>query len=158
MTAFAFVAGGMVIVLAALLLWGRRRHAERISTLERERDNAISATAAASRAGERMRRAVDALPLGVLMYDSTGAVVYGNRAAAHYTSGRRTEAMVTATIEELLQGALRGESTRRTLEQYGPPQRTLVLSAWPLDAGDPTAGAVVLIDDVSERRRLEAVR
>jgi len=66
--------------------------------------------------------------------------------------------MVTATIEELLQGALRGESTRRTLEQYGPPQRTLVLSAWPLDAGDPTAGAVVLIDDVSERRRLEAVR
>jgi two-component system sensor histidine kinase SenX3 len=33
-----------------------------------------------------------------------------------------------------------------------------VLSAWPLDGEDPSIGAVVLIDDVSERRRLEAVR
>ncbi len=34
----------------------------------------------------------------------------------------------------------------------------MVLSAWPLDGNDPSIGAVVLIDDVSERRRLEAVR
>jgi two-component system sensor histidine kinase SenX3 len=58
----------------------------------------------------------------------------------------------------LTRGALVGRSDRRTLEQYGPPQRSVVLSAWPLDGSDPSIGAVVLIDDVSERRRLEAVR
>jgi two-component system sensor histidine kinase SenX3 len=158
MAALAIIAVGIAIVLAALLWWTRRRHEAEARALVRERDAAIAARDEASLADERMRRAVDAMPLGVLMCDDRGEVVYRNRAAGMYTTGRRTEAIVTATIEELLGSALEGASTRRTLEQFGPPQRTLVLSAWPLDIEQPASGAVVLIDDVSERRRLEAVR
>ncbi|HEY2812569.1 MAG TPA: ATP-binding protein [Acidimicrobiales bacterium] len=158
MAAFVLVAGGLVVVLAVLLWSTSRKHANEMAALKRERDVAVAGRDAAALGVERMRRAVDALPLGVLMCDDAGEVVYRNRAAGLYTTGRRTEAIVNATIEELLRAALDGESAGRTLEQYGPPQRTLVLSAWPLDVDDPTVGAVVLIDDVSERRRLEAVR
>jgi two-component system sensor histidine kinase SenX3 len=158
MAALALISGAIAIVLGVALVFSRRRDAEELRTTTLQRDHAIQARDNAMLAGERMRRAVDALPLGVLTYDGTGEVVYSNSAAARYTSGRRTEAMVTATIEELLQGALEGNAGRRTIEQFGPPQRSLVLSAWPLDNMDPSIGAVVLIDDVTERRRLEAVR
>jgi two-component system sensor histidine kinase SenX3 len=158
MAALALLSAGAAVVLA--LLWWRtqRRFREQRHTLVHERDDAIAQRDAAGLAGERMRRAVASLDLGVLVFDGHGSIVYQNDAAGLYTSGRRTEALATATIEELTQAALKGASDRRTLEQYGPPQRSVVLSAWPLDADDPSVGAVVLIDDVSERRRLEAVR
>ena len=47
---------------------------------------------------------------------------------------------------------------RATLELFGPPRRTLVLSADPLDDGYRSIGALVVIEDVTERQRLEAVR
>jgi two-component system sensor histidine kinase SenX3 len=158
MAALAFIGVGIAVVLAVLLWSARRRHEREATELTRARDEAIAERDEAVLVGERMRRAVDSLALGVLLFDGRGSAVYSNSAASLYTSGRRMEALVTATIEELTRAALQGSSDRRTLEQYGPPQRSLVLSAWPLDRNDPSVGAVVLIDDVSERRRLEAVR
>jgi two-component system sensor histidine kinase SenX3 len=158
MATLALVVAGAAAVLAVLWWRTRRRLEAQLRIVVRERDEAIAQRDMAILASERMRRVADSLGLGVLVFDGRGSVVYENDAASLYTSGRRTEAMATQTIEELTRGALKGASDRRTLEQYGPPQRSLVLSAWPLDADDPSIGAVVLIDDVSERRRLEAVR
>src|SRR5579871_696174 len=44
------------------------------------------------------------------------------------------------------------------LELYGPPRRTLLIRAIPLREDGRLLGAVAVIEDVSERRRLEAVR
>ncbi len=44
------------------------------------------------------------------------------------------------------------------LELYGPPRRTLLIRAMPLREDGRLLGAVAVIEDVSERRRLEAVR
>jgi len=158
MTALAFVVAGAAVVFAVVLLVRDRRRRDEILTIARARDNATAARDAATLAGERMRRAVDSLGLGVLVFDGQGSVVYRNDTAGTYTSGRRTEAMAASIIDELAACALAGATERRTLEQYGPPQRSVVLSALPLDVDDPSIGAVVLIDDVSERRRLEGVR
>src|SRR5262245_33950716 len=128
MAALAFVAAGVAIVLA-VVFW-RRRYRQvqvQVQATVRQRDEAIADRDAATLAGERMRRAVDSLDLGVLVFDGRGSVVYRNDAASEYTTGRRTEAMAIATIEELTGGALAGRSDRRTLEQYGPPHRTVVL-------------------------------
>ena len=158
MAALALIAAAVAVVLVVVLWRMDRRLQEQVRAAARERSDAIAERDAATLVGERMRRAVDSLGLGVLVFDGRGSIVYQNNAASQYTSGRRTEAMATATIEELTRGALVGRSDRRTLEQYGPPQRSVVLSAWPLDGSVPSVGAVVLIDDVSERRRLEGVR
>jgi two-component system sensor histidine kinase SenX3 len=44
------------------------------------------------------------------------------------------------------------------VELFGPPRRTLVITAVPLDPDTVRSGAVAIIDDVTERRHLEAVR
>jgi two-component system sensor histidine kinase SenX3 len=61
-------------------------------------------------------------------------------------------------IEDLLMRAVVGESCLETVELFGPPRRTLVITAVPLDPDAVRSGAVAIIDDVTERRHLEAVR
>ncbi len=158
MALYAALVTAVAIVLAVLVV-RTRAHATQVAAAAAHDAAQLRADVDAAIAGAaNMQRAVDALPLGVIMCDDSGAIVYTNVSASRFATGRHTEVMVSAAIDDLLQGALAGVSARRTLEQYGPPQRTLVLSAWPLDSDQPSAGAVVLIDDVSERRRLEAVR
>ncbi|MGK2949995.1 MAG: sensor histidine kinase, partial [Acidimicrobiales bacterium] len=46
----------------------------------------------------------------------------------------------------------------RTVDLFGPPRRTVVLSALRLQEAGRPLGVLVVIDDVTDRRRLEAVR
>jgi two-component system sensor histidine kinase SenX3 len=50
--------------------------------------------------------------------------------------------------------AVRGQASGQTVEFIGPPRTVLAVQAIPLEEG----GALVTIDDVSERARLDAVR
>ncbi|MGB9111486.1 MAG: ATP-binding protein, partial [Acidimicrobiales bacterium] len=51
-----------------------------------------------------------------------------------------------------------GASEDRTLELYGPPRRTLSVRTESIDNGQRVLGVMAVIDDVSDRRRLEDVR
>ena len=53
---------------------------------------------------------------------------------------------------------MNGEAQTRTLDLYGPPRRTLNVVAVPLDDGWRSIGGAVVIEDVSERRRVDAMR
>jgi two-component system sensor histidine kinase SenX3 len=57
-------------------------------------------------------------------------------------------------VQAALSRALGGEQSRETLELYGPPQVAVVVSATPLPGG----AAAATIEDVSERRRVDAMR
>jgi two-component system sensor histidine kinase SenX3 len=103
-------------------------------------------------------RAIEVGTQGVVICDDTGEVVYRNQVAAELTAARHGEALVRAGVDELLAAALDGTADRRPLDLFGPPRRSFVLTSWPLDDDRKTVGAVVVIDDLSERRRLEAVR
>src|SRR6202021_3718225 len=46
----------------------------------------------------------------------------------------------------------------RILDLYGPPRRTLQVRARQIDDGRRPLGVIALIEDVSERRRLEEIR
>jgi two-component system sensor histidine kinase SenX3 len=105
----------------------------------------------------RWREAIDAMPQGVAIFDERGEAVHRNAEAAKFLSGRRADLLVGQAIDELLVAALAGTATTRTIDLFGPPRRTLDVSALPL--GDAQhAGAVVVVDDVSERARVDAVR
>jgi two-component system sensor histidine kinase SenX3 len=105
----------------------------------------------------QLRRALDALPLGVIVADGEGTVVFWNRQARPLAAPRHADALTAQAVTELLDAARSGGSHTRTLELLGPPARTLVLSADCLgeDAAD---GTVAVVQDVSERSHLEAVR
>jgi two-component system sensor histidine kinase SenX3 len=72
--------------------------------------------------------------------------------------GRHGDALAAQAVEELLESTSVGKTEERTLELYGPPRRTLVVRTESIDNGSRVLGVMAVIEDVSERRRLEGIR
>jgi two-component system sensor histidine kinase SenX3 len=106
-----------------------------------------------------LRHALDALPQAVVVHDENGAVVFRNRRADNLVSPRHADALAAQAVDEVLATAVETGGASRTLELYGPPRRTLDLTGEAIRNPDgQVVGAMAVIDDVSERRRLEDVR
>jgi two-component system sensor histidine kinase SenX3 len=102
----------------------------------------------------RLSAALDDVPQGVVLVDAEGRERLRNRAAGAYVGARHGEALVAQAIAEELRRARETGPCRRNLDLFGPPRRLLAITASPLAGG----GAVAIVDDVSERRRLDAIR
>ncbi len=129
-----------------------------VAAVERVIDRRLSLGGEVSVAEERMGRALSALTQGIVIFDETGAITFRNEPADIFLEARHSEALVEEAISTLSEQAIGGEAANRQVELFGPPRRTLALRATPLMDGGRSAGALVVIDDISERRRLEAVR
>jgi two-component system sensor histidine kinase SenX3 len=135
--------------------------AEATSVVERVVDRALLRGGDVSLAEARLARAFAVIPQGVVVFDETGEVAYSNEVAAGYLAARHGEALVEEAIAEVAEVAGRRGSApgpSRTVDLFGPPRRTLVLTATPLQRETTRLGVLVVIDDVTDRRRLEAVR
>ncbi len=108
-------------------------------------------------ARHRLQRALDSLPQAVLIMDKRGSVLERNAASDTLVEARHADALVEAAVAELIDSALAGQAASRTIDLFGPPRRMVVVTTTPLES---TAGpaAVAVVEDVTERRRLEAVR
>ncbi len=180
------VAGAAVLVVLLLVIWlaprrGQRATAQRLaalaarlgsepdgrepkrteealSQLERAADAAAEAVAESTSEAIRVRRALDALRLAVVIVDEHGRTVFSNQRAAALMGGRHGDAIAAQAVEDLLESTAPGGSEERTLELYGPPRRTLVVRTESIDNASRSLGTVAVIEDVSEHRRLEEVR
>ncbi len=95
---------------------------------------------------------------GIVVCDENGDVVFRNERADELISDRLGEALATEAVTRLLAAAVEGRTGSEQLELFGPPHRTLNLTATPLVNESRLIGAAAVLEDVSERRRLEAVR
>lgn len=120
-------------------------------------DSAAEVSEATSRV-DRLAGALSEIGEGVLVCDEHGHIVYRNETATTLTDTRHGDTLPGRTLSQLLDDALDGTRGRRTVELLGPPRRTLRITAAPLDDGRRAVGAVAVITDISERRRLETVR
>jgi len=139
---------------------GSRGLDQALHRLERAVEQAAAGSVSAGLHSGRLASALAAVPQGIVVCDIAGREVYRNPAAAAYVGARHTEALVEQVVQEQLDVALEGGHAHRELDLLGPPRRMLVVRAEPLTGpdGEPGVGALALIEDVSERRRLEAVR
>ncbi|SRR5581483_4740600 len=135
-----------------------RRLEKNLARLERAADGAALRRGDATVAATRMAEAVRAVAQGIVVWDDRGVAVVRNDRAEEVCAARYGTGTVGAVVDELLQRALDGTAGTRTLELFGASRRTLVVSATPIDDERRTIGAIAVIDDVSARRRLEAVR
>jgi two-component system sensor histidine kinase SenX3 len=104
-----------------------------------------------------LRGALETMPLGVVVCDEDGDVVYRNRQVEELTAARHSTALASRALDEVLSAVKSGGSRAQTLDLHGPPPRTIVItSQWV--AGERAAGSVALVEDVTERRQLDAVR
>ncbi len=106
----------------------------------------------------RTAAAFELLSTGAIIADADGHVVLRNRAAQPFASARHGNALAESVIRSRLEDALRGEYTDEELRLHGPPERVLLVVGSPLVDEGELVGAVVLIDDVSEQQRLDAIR
>jgi two-component system sensor histidine kinase SenX3 len=107
---------------------------------------------------DQLAAAMDEMPTGAVVADASGQVVLRNRVAAPFAGGRHGNALVEAAIQNRLKDALIGDTTDEELRLHGPPERILFIVGSPLIIDGELIGAIVLVDDVSEQHRLDAVR
>jgi two-component system, OmpR family, sensor histidine kinase SenX3 len=126
--------------------------------LEQVTDRAAEAVAESSADAIRLRHALDTLPQGVIVCEENGDVVFRNARAVGLMGGRHGDALAAQAVVELLADAWKTGAADKTLDLYGPPRRTLAVRTQLIDDGRRTLGVIAVIDDISERRRLEEIR
>jgi two-component system sensor histidine kinase SenX3 len=129
-----------------------------LAYLEQVTGGAAQAVAESSSDAIRLRRSLDTLTQGVVLCDENGSVIYRNGRANALMVSRHGDALAAQAVTELLEGAWHEGAAERTLDLYGPPRRTLQVRARQIDDGRRPLGVIALIEDISERRRLEEIR
>jgi two-component system, OmpR family, sensor histidine kinase SenX3 len=127
------------------------REAERAAADARRRADALETEC------RLLKGAIEALPLGVAVADRAGGLLHHNRPVAELGDVHPSDVLVSSAVRDMLDGARSQGRQTRTLDLHGPPPRTIVVTAEPIDDGS-AAGAVAVVEDVTDRRRLEAVR
>jgi len=176
------VSAGMVVVAFFLVLLSRRGVARRLGALtarmgesdlqfggragletglaklERVVDSTVAVASEARSARALMEEALAAVPQGVVVANDQGTIVYQNPPAIDLLGAERAEAAAKNLLSGVLRTAAEGRGQEASIDLEGPPARKLGIQARPLHDDQRTLGAVVVIEDFSERRRLESVR
>lgn len=144
----------VVLALAIGFYVGLRRgRAEGIVTTVAQPE--VSATP--SEEGEvapQVRAALDSLSVGVVVAATDGTIVFRNVTARGLTGAVHSDVLVDEAVDVHLRGALDGDSRRQVLDLFGPPRKVVAVSATPLSTG----GAVAMVEDITERSLVDAVR
>ncbi|HEY1825834.1 MAG TPA: ATP-binding protein [Acidimicrobiales bacterium] len=129
-----------------------------LSYLEEVTGAAHNAVSESSNESVRLRRSLDTLPLGLVLCDEAGGVIFRNVQAEHLMASRYGDAIAAQAVTDVLAEGWSSGVAERTIDIYGPPRRTLTIRATVIDDGRRSLGVLAVIEDVSERRRLEDVR
>lgn len=135
----------------------RRSVAGEVAHLQRALRRVTTDLAQAKRWRSRVVAALDSTHLGVVVAAADGEV-HRNAAATHFLGVRSSDALVDEIVGQLLRRALAGEPQRRTLELFGPPRRVVAVTATPFTDAAGSVAALAVVEDVTDKRRLEAAR
>ena len=129
-----------------------------LSFLEEATGVASTAVSESSADSTRFRQSMDSLPLGLVLCDESGGVIFRNRQAETLMTSRYGDAIAAQAVTDVLAEGWSNGVAERTIDIYGPPRRTLTIRATVIDDGRRPLGVLAIIEDVSERRRLEDIR
>lgn len=129
-----------------------------LNHLEEATSEATNAVTESGAETIRLRQSLDNLPLGLVLCDEAGTVLFRNSQADALMASRYGDALAAQAVTEVLAEGWSNGVGERTLDIYGPPRRTLTIRATVIDDGRRPLGVLAVIEDVSERRRLEDIR
>ena len=129
-----------------------------LSYLEEATGAASTAVSESSADSIRLRQSMDSLPLGLVLCDEAGGVIFRNKQAEALMTSRYGDAIAAQAVTDVLAEGWANGIAERTIDIYGPPRRTLTIRAAVIDDGRRPLGVLAIIEDVSERRRLEDIR
>lgn len=106
----------------------------------------------------RLVAALDALRLGVVVADADEVLSFQNSSAEAILSSHDSRTIINRALRELLVEAVRGDAGEREIELFGPPPATYLIRAVPLTGASSGGGGVAVVEDITERRRVDQVR
>jgi signal transduction histidine kinase len=126
-------------------------------------DSALQRLARSSSQAQRERSqlagALQATTLGIAITDDHGVVTFANQAAGEFLGARQGEPIEEARLGDAVEQAILNRISISTeVELYTPVRRILEVGVVPLDFGVESVGAVAYIQDLTERRRGEAMQ
>ena len=110
--------------------------------------------------GSHEGRVLDVIPLGIVVADENGGIVYRNTTADALVD-TWVDGVVGRLVAERLVAAAAGESSSEQVRTPGSSSHILQVVARPLqsdDSGAGVVGAVAILEDITERSRQESVR
>lgn len=144
-----------VAVGATIAMMLARRRSDRSSSALDERPSTVDGESASALnpVADSLATVLDALPVAVIVFGLDGRELFRNRAAVAFTGIRHQDVLLDAAAGRVALRAKESRETSETVELAGPPQLVVEVSAVP--HGD---GAIVLMDDVSERMLVDRIR
>ena len=98
-------------------------------------------------------------PLGIVVRNQAGIVVFQNNAAAGYTAATADDAVLGVRLRSLLDEAQGfDEDIEQQIELFSPTPRTIQLQAIPLFAGGERVGTAGFIEDLTTRSQIDSIR
>ncbi len=100
------------------------------------------------------RIAIDALPLGVIIFAENGTEEWRNSVASKMGGARHTDVLIDEAIDHVGRRVVAGEAAMSQLDLAGPPPRSFSIRGLPL----LSSGVVVTVEEITEQLRIERVR
>jgi two-component system sensor histidine kinase SenX3 len=136
-----------------------RRTRHRVEALDAGLNRLERSTAQAQRERAQLAGSIQTAPLGIVITDDHGVILTANPAAGRYFGARLGQAVAEVRIREAIERAMRDRSAvEMEIDLYSPVRTALEVTAIPLDFGVESAGCVAFVSDVSEQRRVDAMR
>lgn len=131
----------------------RAKFKAQLAEEQRATSRAEARAAALAAEAQRLREALDVLPVGVVVRDDAGAEVHRNARAKSAVGDMQADALIGRQLDALLESPP-AERRHEVFELKGPPVYSVEIRAEPL----PSGGVAAVVEDASERRRLESIR
>lgn len=144
---------GIATVVVVLLLARRFRPAPSVAPIAEtvtEQPEAFLDTAPSS----DVLGILDALPVGVIVFDRNATEILRNEAAQSFTDTVHGDLLLAGAVERLMRRALRGRVVTEVVQLVGPPQKVVQVVVSPFGDG----GALAMLEDNTERSIVDQVR
>ncbi len=137
----------------------RPKRAKRQEALGNALDRVDGYVTQAERDRTQLLAAIESAGVGIMAVDDDGVVTFVNEMGQRYLGARHGEAVAEARLRDVLdEVTVSREPATQELELYTPVRRVLRLRAVPVEHGVESLGAVLFIEDLTEQRRVDAVR
>jgi two-component system sensor histidine kinase SenX3 len=134
---------------AALVIPVMHRRLERSVTAP----SSVESVPVAEEKTDMLPAVLDALPLAVVVFDPDGAETSRNESAVAFTGVRHQDVLLDAAMTRVARTAIDGRGGTEQVELVGPPLVVVEVYAVPF-----RGGAVVLMEDVTERILIDRIR
>jgi len=101
-----------------------------------------------------VQNVLDALPIGVVVFDSEGRETSRNKAARNFTETVHGDVLLEGVVGRLTRSAMEGSRSEETVQLVGPPKKVVHVSVLPFEDG----GAISVLEDLTERWLVDQVR